>query len=397
MRTNQASRTPDDSPSLDAYRAKARDWLARTAIPDLPLEHAERFRTARLWQRMLFEAAWMGIDWPRKYGGQGLSVRHRIVFWEELVRARAPYPIGLIGLDVVGPTIIKYGTDEQRKRFIAPLLAGDEIWCQGFSEPGAGSDLASLRTRGRQRNGALIVSGQKVWTSWAAEADWCAALVRTDPATPRHDGITYVLIDMHSRGITVRPILQMTGDAEFNEVFFDDVQVSLENVLGGLGGGWQLAMDTLGHERGGYALRRRMENQIAFNDMVTSIRDDLARAGESPDERTAWAIGRLAVELRAFEAQSRATVNRLDMGEVPSPMDSVDKLTLTETEQHVYETGVELLGAERMNAAAWPRGLHAERWVKGLMYARSASVYGGTSEIQRTIIAERLLGLPRGR
>jgi alkylation response protein AidB-like acyl-CoA dehydrogenase len=189
----------------------------------------------------------------------------------------------------------------------------------------------------------------------------------------------------------------MTGDPEFNEVFFDDVRVPITNVLGEVGGGWRLAMDTLGEERGGYALRRQMENQITFADLVISLREFMSRTGWIPDHRTAGAIGRLAVELRALEAQSRKTIDRLESGDVPSAMDSVDKLTLTRTEQLLFAVASELLGDARMVASATPRGLHAERWMRGLLYARSASVYGGTSEIQRTIVAERLLRLPRGR
>jgi alkylation response protein AidB-like acyl-CoA dehydrogenase len=380
------------APTLAEFRARARDWLDQADIPDVPLDHHERFNVLRDWQRTLYDAGWVGIGWPDEFGGQGLTPSHQIVFSEELARARAPHPVGLIGLDVVGPTILGHGTDEQRRRLLPPLLSGEEIWSQGFSEPSAGSDLASLRTKGIVDGDELVITGQKVWTSWAQEAAWCAVLVRTDPDVPNHKGISYVLVPMDSAGVEVRPIVQMTGDAEFNEVFFDEVRVPVANVLSGFGAGWKLAMDTLGHERGGYALRRRVENEAAFIDLVTDL-----RASGAANASDAAAVGELYVALRAFEAQARATVERIIAGDVPSPLDSVDKLTLSETEQHLYALAVELLGPLRMTADATPNGLHAERWLRGHLYARSGSVYGGSAQIQRSIVAERMLDLPRSR
>jgi alkylation response protein AidB-like acyl-CoA dehydrogenase len=237
-----------------------------------------------------------------------------------------------------------------------------------------------------------------VWTSWAQEAAWCAVLVRTDPDVPNHAGISYVLVPMDSPGVDVRPIVQMTGDAEFNEVFFDEVSVPVENVLGGFGAGWKLAMDTLGHERGGYALRRRVENETAFLDLVADLRSHV-QAGDAGAlvARAAAPLGAVYVALRAFEAQARATVDRIVNGDVPSPLDSVDKLTLSTTEQQLYGLATDLLGPLRMTADARPNGLHAERWLRGQLYARSGSVYGGSAQIQRSIVAERMLGLPRNR
>lgn len=382
-----------DAAELEAYRHEARAWLEQAAKPVLSLDYDENFPLLKAWQKTLYEAGYVGIAWPTAYGGQGLSKRHALVFAEELARARAPQPGGSIGLEVVGPTILAYGTEEQRRTLLPPLLSGEQTWCQGFSEPEAGSDLAGLRTKAVRDGDHLEISGQKIWTSYATHADWCAVLARTDPDAPRHKGISYVLVDMRSPGIEVRPIVQMTGDAEFNEVFFDDVRVPVSNVLGDFGDGWKLAMDTLGHERGGYALRRGAENEAAFRDLVHALR----AAQRADDAPTARAIGRLLVQLRAFEAQGRATAERQRTGDVPSPLDSVDKLSLSETEQLLYATAVDALGSQRIAADATPFGLSAERWMKGLMYARAASVYGGSREIQRTLVAERLLMLPRGR
>jgi alkylation response protein AidB-like acyl-CoA dehydrogenase len=236
----------------------------------------------------------------------------------------------------------------------------------------------------------LVVTGQKVWTSWATSADWCAVLARTDPDVPKHKGISYLLVDCHLPGVTVKPIVQMTGDAEFNEIIFDEVRIPVDSMLGNFGDGWKLAMETLGHERGGYAIRRRLENESAFLDLVTGLQ------GGAPDD-AAQLVGELFVELKAFEAQSRQTAERLFAGDVGSPLDAVDKLTLGRTEQHIYAVGNELTGTQRMVVGAEPNGLDAEEWTKGLLYARSASVYGGSAQILRTLVAERLLGLPRDR
>ena len=382
-----------DTVELEQYRLAAREWLEQAEKPALSLDYDENFPLLKAWQRTLYAAGWVGIAWPAEYGGRGLTKRHALMFAEELARARAPQPGGSIGLEVVGPTILRYGTKDQCTQLLPPLLSGEETWCQGFSEPGAGSDLAALRTKGVRDGDDLLISGQKIWTSYATHADWCAVLVRTDPDAAKHKGISYVLVNMKSPGIEVRPIIQMTGDAEFNEVFFDEVRVPVEHVLGGFGDGWKLAMDTLGHERGGYALRRRAENESAFLDLIHALR----ATDEHVAEHTVRDLGRLFVELRAFEAQGRATAERQRTGDVPSPLDSIDKLSLSHTEQMLYSVAVEALGAQRIAADATPSGLNAERWVKGLMYARAGSVYGGSREIQRTLVAERMLSLPRGR
>ena len=256
-------------PSVADFRRTARSWLAAADVPRLPPAYAGRAGLLRAWHRTLYRAGWVGIQWPREVGGLGLSVHHQLAFNEELARARAPQPAGAVGLEVVGPTILKYGTQAQRDRFIRPLLAGDEVWCQGFSEPDAGSDLASLRTSAVVDGDELVINGQKIWTSWATDADQCAVLVRTDKnAAKPYLGISYVLVDMRSPGVTVKPIVMYNGDAEFNELFFDHVRVPLDHVLGELNGGWTLAMDTLGWERAGYSIRRRVENEVVFRDLL---------------------------------------------------------------------------------------------------------------------------------
>ena len=388
---SDSTSTPSAADIAD-FAARARTWLQHTQTPVLSEDYDERYRTALSWHRTLYEAGWIGLQWPTEYGGQGLTIAHQLAFTEELVRAAAPQPVGSIGLEVVGPTILRYGTDAQRERFIRPLLTGDEVWCQGFSEPDAGSDLASLRTRGVVDGDDIVVTGQKVWTSWATHADWCAVLVRTDSQAAKHQGISYLLVDLRSSGVTIRPIVQLTGDAEFCELFFDNVRVPRANLLGPLHGGWNLAMDTLGHERAEYAIRRRLENQLSFNTVLAQLRT----GGCAFDDEVAERIGEVYVHLRGFESMSRFTAARLLAGDCPSPLDSVDKLVLANTEQHLFGSVLDLLGAYRMAPSSCPRGLNAKQAIKSYLYGRAASVYGGTAQIQRSVIAERLLGLPRG-
>jgi alkylation response protein AidB-like acyl-CoA dehydrogenase len=392
MRTDNVTKAASSEPSVPDFQRQARSWLASADVPQLPPTYAGRAELLRRWHRTLYQAGWVGIQWPREVGGRGLSVHHQLAFNEELARARAPQPVGSIGLEVVGPSILKYGTPAQRDRFIRPLLSGDEVWCQGFSEPNAGSDLASLRTSAATDGDELVITGQKTWTSWATDADWCALLVRTDKSAPKpHLGISYVLTDLHSPGVTVKPIVMFNGDAEFNELFFDNVRVPLVNVLGQLNGGWALAMDTLGWERAGYSIRRRVENEVAFRDLLDQIRSALA--GGEPDDHSAVALGSVYAQLRAFAALTRRSAERLAGGEVPSPQDSVDKLWLTQTEQALTGLAFDLLGAARTS----PADSDGRKLVKRFLYGRAASVYGGSSQIQRTLVAERLLGLPRGR
>jgi alkylation response protein AidB-like acyl-CoA dehydrogenase len=383
--------SPETDPSVSEFRHQVRSWLAGTDIPELPAGYAGRPALLRRWHRTLYAAGWIGIQWPRDVGGRGLSAHYQIAFNEELARARAPQPGGAVGLEIVGPTILKYGTPTQRARFIQPLLAGEEVWCQGFSEPGAGSDLASLRTSAVRDGDDLVITGQKIWTRWATDTDWCALLVRTDPAASRpHRGISYVLVDMHAPGVAVKPIVMLNGDAEFNELFFDAVRVPTANVLGELNGGWALAMDTLGRERAGYSIRRQIENEVAFEELLDQLRAGLAGP---PRPDLATETGAVYAQLRAFKALTRRAAQRLADGDVPSPLDSVDKLWLTQTEQAVTRLAFDLLGAARTA----PADDEGRQRVKRFLYGRAASVYGGSSQIQRTIVAERLLGLPRGR
>lgn len=348
---------------------------------------------ARPWQRMLYEGGWAAISWPRHLGGRGANVIQRWLFEEEMERVGAPRPIASSGaVDLIGTAILRHGTPEQQKRFIEPLLSGQELWCQGFSEPGAGSDLASLRTRAERVGHEFIVQGQKVWTSHADLADWCFLLCRTEAQAPKHKGLSLLLVPMHSRGVTVRPLRQMTGEAEFCEVFFEEVRVPADNLVGQPGSGWTIAMGILAHERGPVwtftfqrKIRRSLERLFDLARRTGGKTDPLARQWLAQ----AW----IEVELLRFSGY-RSMTCLARTGE-PGVESSVEKVMGSETDQRLQDTAMRLLGAwvaacPRDDTGEWERRVHE------FLYARSETIMGGTSEIQRNVIAQRILGLPRG-
>jgi alkylation response protein AidB-like acyl-CoA dehydrogenase len=381
------------SEELQAYRLRVRAWLDTVEVPALTGDLETRFVRLRQWQRVLYAAGFMGVSWQQAWGGQGLTPLHQLVLNEELCRARAPQPIGLIGLDVVGPSIAKYGTVEQQA-LLPQLLAGDDIWCQGFSEPEAGSDLAAIQTTADLRGDHFVVSGQKTWTSWGHLADRCALLARGSEGLGRR-GLLYLIVDLEAPGITRRPIRQMTGESEFCELFFDEVVVPVENLVGQVNQGWEIAMDTLSNERGSYALRRRAEISTAFDDAVDTLRACVADDLGSVPTRVLESVGGSTVALALLGARNRDTVRRMMRTPGPSPLDSVDKLVLTWTEQEVFRSLYELLGPSAMTNATTEWGLDAASITREYLYSRAASIYGGTEQIQRNIVAERLLGLPK--
>jgi alkylation response protein AidB-like acyl-CoA dehydrogenase len=373
-----------------------RAWLLSAEIPSAAGDLDARFAALRVWQSVLHAAGLTGLTWPAAWGGHDLTYRHQYILNTELVLARAPQPIGLIGLDVVGPSIGIYGTPRQRQQLLPPLLSGEHIWCQGFSEPGAGSDLAAITTRARREDdGHLVVEGQKVWTSWAPFADWCALLVRTGAADARHRGLSYLLVDMRSPGITVRPLRQMTGESEFGEVFFDGVRVPAANLLGTDGQGWEIAMDTLSHERGTFGMRRQAEVSGQLWNAIDALRRRRPAEAELP-ARVVTAIGRALVADKVLRAQVSATVERADSGGGDPALDSVDKLILAENEQAIFGALRQVMGPllNDLESSAWQ--IRAADVAHDYLYGRAASIYGGTSQIQRNIVSERMMGLPRG-
>jgi alkylation response protein AidB-like acyl-CoA dehydrogenase len=392
------------SPAEEAFRLELREWLDRElpahrvdwpATDDEFTLHPDRsFDACLAWHRRLHRGGWIGIAWPQAYGGRGASLVEQMIFQEEMVRAGAPPGVNTIGLMLAGPGIMEWGTEPQRRRFLPPILAAEEIWCQGFSEPGAGSDLAALGTRAVLEGDTFRVSGQKVWTSNAHRSQWCILLVRTDPAAPKHEGISCLLVDMRSPGITVRPLVQLTGDAEFNEVFFDDVRVPRDQLLGPLHGGWKVAITVLMFERTG------LGNQTNLHHFTRCLLDLARRTplGDGPaskDPVTRQALAQCWIETEALRLTSLRSVTRRLRGEPPGPEGSVLKLAFSEAYVRMAETASGLLGLRGQLWRGTPRAPDGGRWAFQTAFARRFAIAGGTSEVQRNIIGDRVLGLPR--
>ena len=352
----------------------------------------ERRELARLWQAKLAEGRYVALDWPKQWGGREASLAERIIVQTELIRARAPRIIGHVGLDLVGPALIEHGTEAQKKRFLENMRTSKELWCQGFSEPNAGSDLGGLRTRAVLDGDHWVVSGQKVWTSVAECADWCFLLARTDADVKKHAGISALLVDMKQPGIDVRPLRQMTGEAEFNEVFFDNVRVPKENVVGKPGDGWKIAMGILAHERGpmwafmfhGY-MTEDLSQLLALAKRKGLDRDPVFR------QRLARAHGDIEI-MRLLGCRSLTAESR---GEHLGPKTSLEKLFGSELSQRVRELAMDVLGSDALVGMEDERAEWECRWLRFYFFSRADTIMGGTSEVQRTVIAHQLLGLPR--
>jgi alkylation response protein AidB-like acyl-CoA dehydrogenase len=391
-----------ETPEQRSFRLRARTWLEenvpaafRTPGYRGPEDPEERLAFCRAWQRRLFEGGWAGLAWPREYGGQGASVALQLVWAEEYARARAPDLITLgVGMGLVGPVLISKGSDWQRKRFLPRVLSGEDIWCQGFSEPGAGSDLAALRTRGEVRGDEIVVTGQKIWTSFAQYADWCILVVRTDPDSRRHDGLTFLLLDMKTPGIEVRPLTEMTGEDWFNEVFFEGVRVPVRNVVGEIGRGWEVVVNTLSHERSSSAPYAKLEVELA---LLFQLARRTRRGGgfAADDPAIRQGLARAAIELKALRFLAWRNAAAVERTGHPGSEGSLIKLGWSELDQRVKALAGEVLGPYgllREGDSLAPDGGH---WGYEQLWSRAATIYAGTSEIQRNIVAERVLGLPR--
>ena len=373
-----------------AFAAEARAWLGANLPPAWRRDHcwtraddAAWLDVARDWQRMLFEGGWAAIAWPRAHGGRGATVIERWLFGQELDAVGAPRPAASSSVDLIGPAILHHGTAAQRDRFLRPLLSGSELWCQGFSEPGAGSDLASLRTRAERCGGTFVVNGQKVWTSHADIADWCFLLCRTEPDAAKHAGLSLLLVDMRSPGITVRPLRQMNGEAEFSEVFFDGVEVAEDRLVGTAGAGWQIAMGILAHERGPvwtFTFQRRIRRSLG--ELIRSARD----RGALRDPVVRQRLAQAHIEVELLRLVGYRSLTRLLRTGRPGAESSVEKVLGSETDQRLQELAMDVAG---------PYGLVPGEFGQAWLYSRSETIMGGTSEIQRNVIATRILGLPR--
>ncbi len=386
------------SPEQERFRERVRSFLKANlpagwgAAGYVPLRGQAYLEFMRDWTKRLADNGFLGMSWPKEYGGRDASQIEMAIFNEEMARHRAPGPINIIGLTMAGPTLIVHGTAEQKRRHLSKTLSGEQMWCQGFSEPGAGSDLAALKTRAELRGDEFIVNGQKVWTSGAHLADWCFLLVRTDPSAPKHRGISYLLVDMKTPGITVRPLRQISGEAEFNEMFFEDVRVPRENLVGKLNDGWRVAMTTLSNERGtmAFALAARFEN--TFNEVAELCRQ--MGAAQNPVARQQ--IAQFYIDLQALKYSLYRDFSKLLRGDTPGPEGSISKIRWSELDQRMEEFAVALQGAGAQLTHGASYAIDSGRWQIQLLRSRSATIGACTSEIHRNTIAQRILGMPRG-
>lgn len=391
------------TPEERRFRDQFRSWL-ESNIPEEwkgrdfqeTQSPQERFEFLRAWQKKMNEAGWVGIHWPEEYGGRGASLIEQTIFIEEMARAAAPPLINVLGLSLLGPTLIAYGAESQKKRFLRNILSADEIWCQGYSEPNAGSDLASLRTEAVRDGDHFIVNGQKTWTSFGHHADWCFAVVRTDPDAPKHKGLTYLLIDMRSPGITVRPLKQMTGESEFNEVFFENVSVPVENVVGQVNKGWDIAIATLMFERGtlGASLQITFKRQIERLIELSRTTDRNGKPASS-DPIIRQKLAQIYAEIEIFRLNQMRTLTRMTKTGVPGPEGSIQKIFWSEMNQRMQQVAMELLGPYGQLTRECDYAVDHGQWAHAYLRSRGNTIEAGTSEIQRNIIGHFVLGLPK--
>jgi len=388
-----------DTPEEAAFREEVRTWLAEHLTGEFAAlggrggpadESGWEVRVA--WERLLGADRWIGLSWPTEYGGRGASFAEQVIFNEEYARANAPARISFFGEGLFAPTLLAYGTEEQKRRFLPRIQAVEELWCQGYSEPNAGSDLANVQTRATLDGDEWVVNGQKVWTTLAHRADWCFAVVRTDPDSQGHRGLSYLLIPMHQPGVEVRPLRQMTGTAEFNEVFFSDARTATDNVVGEVGDGWKVAMATLGFERGTAFLSQQLAFQRELAELIACARAN--GAARHPVIRQELADSYIGVQIMKYNGLRMLTdlVRRGVLG----PASSIGKLYWSTWHRRLGERAMHVLGPTALTVAGVPGGPYElDEWHRIFMFSRSETIYAGSSEIQRNIIGERVLGLPR--
>jgi alkylation response protein AidB-like acyl-CoA dehydrogenase len=382
------------SPPEEQFRLRLRRWLEENP-PDFGESESldDEVRDLKRWQRRLYDGGWIALHWPKEYGGQGATVVENFLFAEEAARAKSPELIGRIALNLVGPTLIAHGREDQKRRFLPKIPPADELWCQLFSEPNAGSDLAAIATRATADGDSFVVTGQKVWTSYAQYAQWGILLARTDatPGLPKQKGISFFIVDMSSRGVSVRPLRQMTGSSEFNEVFLDEVRIPRANLVGPLNEGWKIANTTLAHERGTNARQMVIHRQLL--DELLALARRLPEARVDPTLRQE--IAQAAIEVEIQRLSNYRTLTRILRGEKPGAEGSLNKLFWSEMSQRLHDTALKLLGPHSQLVKSSPYAVDGGRWQRSFLYYRAGTIFAGTSEIQRNIIAGRVLGLPR--
>lgn len=394
----------DFTPEEERFRSDARAWLAanKPVAEQCGDDPRERGEFDKAWQRRMFDGGWAGINWPVQYGGRGASLMEQVIWYEEFARAQAPDPTTLfVGLKHGGPTLMACGTEEQKSFHLPKILKGEVVWCQGFSEPGAGSDLAALQTRAVIDGDDLVVTGQKIWTSFGNIAQYQELLVRTDPEAPKHKGISWVICPMDAKGIDVRPIRTIAGHEEFCEVFYDEVRIPRANIVGGINNGWQVAMSTLSFERGTAFLAEQVRLARLVDELVDLARDEpLAAASQRQtaleDDEIARRLARCHAEVEALRAMTYRSVSRTARTGMPSAEASLIRLFFSELQQRVYALAMEIFGPRIMDwGGAGATAPLRSSWVFHYLLAYSATIAAGTKEIQRNIIGERILGLPR--
>ncbi len=384
-----------DRPEDEAFRKEVRAWLSDHVTGEFAAlggrggsgDETYGFETRLEWEKVLAADGWTGIGWPVEYGGRGASVAHQVIFNEEYVRAKAPGRVSVLGEGLLGPTLIQYGTAEQRDRFLPPILAGTELWCQGYSEPDAGSDLANVQTKARPDGDGWVITGQKVWTSLAHQADWCFVLCRTEEGSVRHHGLSYLLVPMDQPGVEIRPITQLTRTSEFNEVFFDRARARSDHVVGGVGAGWKVALATLAFERGVGLLG----HQLSFRRELDRLLD-LARANRTAsDPVVRQRLARSYAELEILRFNTLRSLSGYD-GPVAPPEASIIKLYWASWHRRLGELAIDVQGPAGLVAEGFPYEL--DEFQRTFLFSRSETIYGGSNEIQKNIIGERVLGLP---
>jgi alkylation response protein AidB-like acyl-CoA dehydrogenase len=367
----------------EEFRDELRAWIEANHPGPTPEGDEAGFQHRVDWQRKLNEQGWAGLTWPTEYGGGGATLIEQAIYYEEMARARAPRTANVLGLTMGGPVVIAHGTDEQKERYLAPILSADEIWCQGFSEPESGSDLASLKTRAVRDGDDWVVTGQKVWTTLGHRAKWCMLVARTNPDAPKHRGLTYFLMDMEQEAVEVRPLVQITGEPEFNELFIEEARIPAANVVGDVDGGWAVAITTLAHERAGLAMALQVEVQIAMHELVEEAKQE--GCGRDPAVRDR--IAQLLIEAQVLRLNAyRGITGQMKRG-FPGPEGSLGKWHWAEINQALTELAIDLRGHGALVAD--------DLWAYRFLRSKGNSIEGGTTEILKNIVAERVLGLPR--
>jgi alkylation response protein AidB-like acyl-CoA dehydrogenase len=382
----------DFAPHEEEFRRIARAWLEANvpAVPLASMDTAEGFEQHRAWERQLYEGGWSAVSWPVEYGGQGANLIEWLIFEEEYYRAGAPGRVNQNGIFLLGPTIIQLGTEEQKARILPAMASGEEIWCQGWSEPDAGSDLAAIRSRAVRHGDHYVLDGQKTWCSRGAFADWMFGLFRTDPSAERHRALTFILVPMRAEGVTVRPIAQLDGDTGFAEVFLDSVRVPAANVVGEEDRGWAVAMATAGFERG-----LSLRSPARYSETAGRLVELYGRVGGAAEPALRDEVVRVWMDAEAYRLHTYWTVSRLIDGGTIGAEASLNKLWWSEMDLRLHETALRVLGPAGELLADAPGAVDDGRWLDGFLFALAGPIYAGTNEIQRNVVADRVLSLPR--